>query len=640
MRINTNIASLNAQTNAANTNKALSSSLEKLSSGLAINKAADDASGMAIADKLRTQASSLGQGISNANSGSALIQIADKALGEQSNILDTVKTKLIQASTSTTSAEGREAVRKDISKLLEQFDAISEQTNYNGINLLNNKGDEFSFQTGEYAESNISMELSRAVNTESLGALGEKVSKAEGTMEFSADITLLADVDGGKVTVVNTKDDGVVIATTGVGMTVAVSGENVEKITSGTGDITLKTSDAALIAKLDAIAATDTGSNFTRNGEGNYTVEDGKILDFGSEGVDLNKVELSVAAASDTFTIDTDGESGLTIEKKSAAAAANITISNTADDMTGTIDDTSKVGYTDGVDIKSGSISVQYGSTNATAATAASNNQAIGINTVVSTAITDQTFTVDAEQVSSITVTQQSAIASVNLTTSNSELMDKLEEAAGVNKYLTNNGDGSFTLKATAADKDASLDFGDDKFDLADLEISGVQGSSVANDVEKVFITTQEAVTVTNESSDGLSVNAVDMLTKANDTGLRGADMSKTVVGETLDNLKDLDVDGLTAEIAMSFMASVDDALTQLNDVRADFGSTQSQVETAIRSMMVTKVNIQAAESVIRDTDYAAESASFNKQNIIAQAGTYAMSQANSMAQNVQKLLQ
>ena len=90
MRINTNIASMNAQNNSSQTNMSLQSSLEKLSSGLRINKASDDSSGMAIADKLRTQASSIGQGISNATSGNALIQIADKAMAEQSNILDIV----------------------------------------------------------------------------------------------------------------------------------------------------------------------------------------------------------------------------------------------------------------------------------------------------------------------------------------------------------------------------------------------------------------------------------------------------------------------------------------------------------------------------------------------------------------------
>ncbi|MGB1227535.1 MAG: flagellin, partial [Poseidonibacter sp.] len=109
MIINTNVSSLTAQEAATNTNKTLSSSLEKLSTGLKINKASDDASGLAIADKLRTQATSIDQGVANGNSAVTLLQIADKSMAEQSNILDTVKAKLIQANTDTTSDDGRES---------------------------------------------------------------------------------------------------------------------------------------------------------------------------------------------------------------------------------------------------------------------------------------------------------------------------------------------------------------------------------------------------------------------------------------------------------------------------------------------------------------------------------------------------
>ena len=116
MRIKTNISSLSEKVAGARTSKNLSSSLEKISTGLRINKASDDASGMAIADKLRTQASALAQSISNANSASALIQIADKAMAEQSNILDIVKTKLIQAATEATFAKGRVKLYEKILK--------------------------------------------------------------------------------------------------------------------------------------------------------------------------------------------------------------------------------------------------------------------------------------------------------------------------------------------------------------------------------------------------------------------------------------------------------------------------------------------------------------------------------------------
>ena len=136
MRINTNISSLGAQEAAKNTNNSISSSLEKLSTGLKINKASDDASGLAIADKLRTQVTSINQGIANGNSAIALLHIADKAMAEQSKILDTIKSKLIQANTATTSNDGRTAIAKDVTKLLEQLNNIAEQTNYNGTNLL------------------------------------------------------------------------------------------------------------------------------------------------------------------------------------------------------------------------------------------------------------------------------------------------------------------------------------------------------------------------------------------------------------------------------------------------------------------------------------------------------------------------
>ncbi|MCT7406041.1 flagellin [Aliarcobacter cryaerophilus] len=155
MKINTNISSLTAQEASTNTNRSIASSLEKLSTGLKINKASDDASGLAIADKLRTQVTSINQGIANGNSAIALLQIADKSMAEQSKILDTVKAKLIQANTDTTSQAGRTAIAKDVTKLLDQLNNIAKQTNYNGTALLQESATNgaaksaLSFQIGE-----------------------------------------------------------------------------------------------------------------------------------------------------------------------------------------------------------------------------------------------------------------------------------------------------------------------------------------------------------------------------------------------------------------------------------------------------------------------------------------------------------
>ena len=154
MIINTNVSSLTAQEASKNTNSTLASSLEKLSTGLKINKASDDASGLAIADKLRTQVTSINQGVDNGNSAITLLQIADKSMSEQSSILDTIKAKLIQANTDTTSADGRDAIAGDISKLMEQLNNIGKSTNYNGTQLISDTAGtagstSLSFQVGE-----------------------------------------------------------------------------------------------------------------------------------------------------------------------------------------------------------------------------------------------------------------------------------------------------------------------------------------------------------------------------------------------------------------------------------------------------------------------------------------------------------
>jgi flagellin len=200
MRINTNVSSLTAQESAINTNNTIKSSLEKLSSGLKINKAADDSSGLAIADNLRTQATSINQGIDNGNSAITLLQIADKSMAEQSNILDTVKAKLIQANTDTTSSAGKDAIAKDIKKLLEQLDNIAEQTNYNGSALLQSKTGTgtgataamtgLTFQVGESNTDTISVGTIRS-NTSGLTSLSAvETAVSDGTISDMTDASL------------------------------------------------------------------------------------------------------------------------------------------------------------------------------------------------------------------------------------------------------------------------------------------------------------------------------------------------------------------------------------------------------------------------------------------------------------------
>lgn len=174
MKIITNNSLNTSSENMINNKRTLDKSAEKLATGKKINAASDNASGLAIADKLRTQVTSINQSIKNSNSGAAMMQVADKALTEHSSILDVVKQKLIQAKTATTSAEGRDIIRKDIIKLVNQIDNIASTTNYNGTYLLQkdstdtSASDELEFQVGELSTNTIDLEA-QLVQANSIG---------------------------------------------------------------------------------------------------------------------------------------------------------------------------------------------------------------------------------------------------------------------------------------------------------------------------------------------------------------------------------------------------------------------------------------------------------------------------------------
>lgn len=159
MRINTNINSMLTNERLTEINRAIGLAVERLATGLRVNRSSDDPSGLAISDKLRTQASSLSQSINNASLGVSLLQIADKAMSEQSNILDVIKQKLIQGSSQTTSEQGRKIISSDIVGLLKQLDQIASQTKYYDKFLLQkdedsqDKTEKIVFILGERAEN-------------------------------------------------------------------------------------------------------------------------------------------------------------------------------------------------------------------------------------------------------------------------------------------------------------------------------------------------------------------------------------------------------------------------------------------------------------------------------------------------------
>ena len=156
-RINTNIGAMNAHKNATANNVGLDKSLNFLSSGLRINKAADDAAGLSIANKLSAQSQGLGQAIKNSNDGIGLLQTADGALEEYGNIMKRVRVLATQASNDTQDADSRAYISQEIQALLGEASDINATTQFNGTKVLSGSGGSgaagagsFSFHTGAY----------------------------------------------------------------------------------------------------------------------------------------------------------------------------------------------------------------------------------------------------------------------------------------------------------------------------------------------------------------------------------------------------------------------------------------------------------------------------------------------------------
>jgi flagellin len=136
LTVNTNVASLNAQRNLAHTQVALNQSLQRLSSGLRINSAADDAAGLAISEGMKAQIRSMNQAVRNANDGVSLVQTAEGALNEVSNILVRMRELAVQAATGTVDSTQRAYVNSEFSQLGLEITRIASATTFNGIHLL------------------------------------------------------------------------------------------------------------------------------------------------------------------------------------------------------------------------------------------------------------------------------------------------------------------------------------------------------------------------------------------------------------------------------------------------------------------------------------------------------------------------
>ncbi|ELJ8290738.1 flagellin A [Campylobacter jejuni] len=569
-RINTNIGALNAHANSVVNARELDKSLSRLSSGLRINSAADDASGMAIADSLRSQAATLGQAINNGNDAIGILQTADKAMDEQLKILDTIKTKATQAAQDGQSLKTRTMLQADINRLMEELDNIANTTSFNGKQLLSGNFINQEFQIGASSNQTIKATIG-ATQSSKIGLTrfetGGRISSS-GEVQFT-----LKNYNG-----IDDFQFQKVVISTSVGTGLGALAEEINKSADKTGVRATFTVETRGIA---AVRAGTTSDDFAINGVtiGQVAYEDGDAN--GALVAAINSVKDTTGVEA---SIDANGQLLLT-SREGRGIKIDGSIGRGAFINPNMMENYGRLSL-----VKNDGKDILISGSNLSSA-------GFGANNFISQ-------------------------ASVSLRESKGRFDANIADAMGfgsANKGVVLGGYSSVSAYMSSTGSGFSSG-------------SGYSVGSGKN--YSIGFANAIAISAASQLSAVYNVSAGSGFSSGSNLSQFAA-MKTTAFG-----VKDETAGVTTLKGAMAVMDIAETATTNLDQIRADIGSVQNQLQVTINNITVTQVNVKAAESTIRDVDFAAESANFSKYNILAQSGSYAMSQANAVQQNVLKLLQ
>jgi len=317
MGIQTNVASLNAQRNLNSSQGGLATSLQRLSSGLRINSAKDDAAGLAIADRMTAQIKGLNQASRNANDGISLTQTAEGALQESTNILQRVRELAVQSANSTNSASDRLSLQSEVNQLVSELDRISDTTSFNGIKLLDGSFQAQQFQVGANAGETIQVNVTKATS-DSLGI--EKLDTSNNVKGIEVAVnTQAVDVTG--ATAASGRDAKGADVTTSLGTIIAdqvltvtdASTGAVNAVTVGTNKTAKDASEiASALNAITGVSASATNTaKFDLGGTNLGAVNDGDKITFNLQSGDPSATSgqsqsISIVYNASSFTSDFD----------------------------------------------------------------------------------------------------------------------------------------------------------------------------------------------------------------------------------------------------------------------------------------------------------------------------------------------
>lgn len=727
--INTNFASLNAQRNLNRSQGELQTSLQRLSSGLRINSAKDDAAGLAISNRFTSQIRGLNQAARNASDGISLSQTAEGALSESTNILQRIRELAIQSANSTNSATDRASLQGEVNQLKAELNRISNTTTFNGLNILNGELSGASFHVGAEANQTIQFSISdtrsNALGSYQLASDNDfgveqatsrttyAAGAVAGTKEATAGGGIEAAIQSYTVTTVN--EDGTTTtaiqatavteeaddiaalfdALAGVSAT-AVNEITINSVTAavvGTDTVSLDVGGAGAVVIADGITdlatiASNINGNAALSTAGVYASFDGTALTVvGTVGDEIVVALGGAAAANATDMAGTTAAvaTGDIFHGQVSIITDNgVSISGgTGDVFDLTATGTSQAGNTDltlGNNVTAQQVSIQSQRGAATVDIVAN---ATAFEIAASINATSETTDVAAEARTTATLgglsengivsfslfgnNTTAATVSANVTTTDlSALVSEINNVSGTTGVTAElsadkasitlvQSDGydisieSFSHSAAADYQDEGSVTGDgtttQAANVVSLSVTGGQGTAaVISDggvLQGVTDPTADSTVVGGEltfvSSSSYTVTTDDPGNVSGTGGLFN-NIPNSLNASTLQTVTDADISSQTG--ANAAINVIDGALDQVNNVRAGLGAIQNRFESTISNIATTSENLSAARSRIQDTDFASETASLTRAQILQQAGVAMLAQANSLPQLVLSLLQ
>ncbi|SDQ60776.1 flagellin [Pseudomonas lundensis] len=582
LSVNTNITSLTVQRNLNKAGDALGTSMTRLSSGLKINSAKDDAAGMQIANRLTSQVKGMTVAIANANNGVSIAQTAEGAMQESTNILQRLRELALQSANGDKSDADRASLQQEFTAKTGELTRIAATTTFGGRNILDGSFQNVGFQIGSDANQTISFGMTDISATGLKGTYSEASAKGDTTM-LSASVTANAvTLPGGTpATTVTTP-----YTTTGNANWGTTTGTEALTINSKAVPITAGMSLTAAVTAINGLGAGVTASEDA----GKLKLESASAITLTGGGATTGTAAPVVVAGTSTTKPATPG-------KLDAPAEININGVNVEFKK----DDTLAL-MVDAINAKN------------TGATAT------GVNAAVSSEGRLELTSADGK--------------AIKLGNGTSPVADAKGGAGALAKLGLSSGSTEAKL---GSDTSVSLNGTEVKFTsgstMADI-VSAINSAStgVTASVDKTDNTLKLFSTKDIKIADGRSGNGLATL------GLTSAAANTTTAVKMDTSVADLSV--LKAEDAQKTIQALDGAIQQIDTQRSQLGAVQNRFTSTVANLQSITENSTAARSRVQDADFASEAAELTKQQTLQQASTAILSQANQLPSAVLKLLQ